>query len=104
MDSHPQKYQQWCGPLVGSDGESTTWVIYGVPEPPHHLHLVIDITKITQVDINWMKSECRYMIPEIRDLYMDYNGIKNDYNKTVVKFSKIKRILPKPSVFSKVIK
>ena len=38
--------------------------------PPKHLHLEIDVSKLNQKDIDWMRDHCRdrliEIIPEIR--------------------------------------
>lgn len=71
-----------------------------IESPPPHLHLNIDVTKLTRGDIDWMKTYCKdqliEILPEIRaynnKLYGEkYVNLKSE-NKTIIpKIMKKKR-------------
>jgi len=49
--------------------------------PPSELHLNIDVTKLTQNDIDWMKVNCKgqliEIIPEIKKYNFEHHKIKD---------------------------
>ena len=44
-----------------------------IEEPPEELHLNIDITKLNQADIDWMKINCKSQLMEIIPEIKKYN-------------------------------
>lgn len=44
-----------------------------IESPPPHLHLNIDVTKLTRGDIDWMKTYCKDQLIEILPEIREYN-------------------------------
>ena len=82
-------------PVVGSPiprGHSCPWCAT-VPIR-EDLDLQIDITKINQRDVDWIKRNCGYILPEIKQLYLDHYDISDDYTKTLQDYDKKTHKLP----------
>ena len=88
-------------PVVGSPiprSHRCPWC--ATASPRDDLHLEIDIIKINQQDVDWIKRNCTNILPEIKQLYLDYHGISEEYNKTLSKYDetppKLPSIMKKP--------
>ena len=54
-----------------------------ISNPPPELHLNIDITKLNQDDIDWIKIHYRQLIPELKILLDQHNKKIKEYRKTI---------------------
>lgn len=55
--------------------------------PPSHLHLNIDVTRLTQDDIDWMKINCRDQLKEIIPEIKKHNERLINYKLTMQKIN-----------------
>ena len=58
---------------------------YQLENPPEELHLVIDISRLNQVDIDWIRYHCPRIIPELKILLKQHNEKVKEYRKTLNK-------------------
>jgi hypothetical protein len=65
--------------------------------PPSHLHLNIDVTRLTQDDVDWMKINCRGQLKEIIPEIKKHNERLRNYK------SKMQKMNP-PKIMTKVKK
>ncbi len=49
--------------------------------PPPNLHLIIDVAKLTQDDIDWMKIHCRTQLKELIPEIKKHNERLRNYKK-----------------------
>ena len=66
----PYDYREWDYIIKNYDVS----MVY----PPSELHLKIDVSKLTQKDINWMKDNCNRQLIEIIPEIKKYNYKKNE--------------------------
>lgn len=55
--------------------------------PPPNLHLIIDVAKLTQDDIDWMKINCRDQLKEIIPEINKHNEKLRNYKLTIQKMN-----------------
>lgn len=55
--------------------------------PPSHLHLNIDVTKLTQDDVDWMKINCREQLTEIIPEIKEHNERIRNYKLKTQQFN-----------------
>lgn len=53
--------------------------------PPSYLHLNIDVTRLTQDDVDWMKINCRDQLTEIIPEIKKHNERLRNYKLTMLK-------------------
>jgi hypothetical protein len=58
---------------------------YQLENPPKELHLVMDITRLNQTDIDWIRYHCVHIIPELKILLKKHNEKVKEYRKTLNK-------------------
>jgi len=58
---------------------------YQLENPPEELHLVIDIARLNQLDIDWIRYHCPCIIPELKLLLKKHNEKVKEYRKTLNK-------------------
>ena len=76
----PLSYQEWYA-LSRSDRIQ-------IKSPPKHLHLEIDITKLTKNDINWVQEKCSHIVPELVILFDEYNQKEKQYQESIQSYGK----------------
>ena len=55
--------------------------------PPSHLHLNIDVTRLTRDDVDWMKINCRDQLTEITPEIKKHNERLRNYKLTMQKMN-----------------
>jgi len=61
---------------------------YKLENPPEELHLVMDITRFNQSDIDWVRHRCVHIIPELKVMLKNHNDVAREYRKTLNKVAK----------------
>ena len=75
-----------------------------IKPPPKHLHLEIDITKLNQTDIEWIKGNCRHIIPDLSILLDEHNQKVEQYKQYQDSIQSYGKKIKAPKIIQKVKK
>jgi hypothetical protein len=73
----PLNFQEWHSFIQDQN--------YKLEYPPKELHLVMDITRLNQTDIDWIRYHCVHIIPELKVMLKKHNDKAKEYRKTLNK-------------------
>ena len=72
-----------------------------IESPPKHLHLEIDITKLNQDDIEWIKRKCSHIIPELVILLDEHNQKVEQYQQYQESIQSYEKKIKAPKIIKK---
>ena len=75
-----------------------------IEAPPKHLHLEIDITKLNQNDIDWIRTHCSQILPELKQLLDEHNEKIKQYQYYQESIQSYEKKIKPPKILKKIQK
>ena len=89
----PWSFQEWYALSLSDQIQ--------VESPPKHLHLELDITKLTRSDIEWIERSCSHIIPELNKLFDEHNQKNKQYQSYQESIRSYEKKIKVPKIIQK---